>query len=71
MNIEDQARESATTDRQHQKQRESLMDARAKAETQAGTADGVSESAREGATHRRQHDENRQANMQRRAQSGN
>jgi hypothetical protein len=67
MNLEPQARESAATERQHQKHRESSMDARAKHETQTPSQDGVSESAREGATSQRQHEGNRQANMQRRA----
>ena len=67
MNIENQARESAATERQHQKHRESSMDSRAKHEAQTPPKDGVSESAREGATNQRQHEENRQASMQRRA----
>lgn len=68
MNIENQARESAASDRQHQKQRETMMDARAKAETQMPAKDGLEESVREGTTSQRHHDENQQANMQRRAQ---
>lgn len=68
MNIENQARESAATERQHQKQRETAMDTRAKAETQSPNRDGIEESAREHTTHQRQQEENRQSKMQRRAQ---
>jgi hypothetical protein len=72
MDIDKQAREAATSERQHSKQRESAMDARAKAETQQNmqTNDSISESAREEATSQRQAEEALKANMQRRAESG-
>ncbi|RZM78706.1 hypothetical protein [Leptolyngbya iicbica] len=70
MDIDKQARESATTERQHQQQREATMESRSKAETAMPSRDGVEESAREGMTHERQHDQNREANMQSRAHEG-
>jgi len=72
MNIEKQARDAATEERQHGKRRESAMDARAKAETRQNmqTNDSVSEAAREDATSQRQANEALEANMQRRAEDG-
>jgi hypothetical protein len=70
MDIDKQARESATTERQHGKLRESAMDARARAEVQKEmqTNDSISETAREEATSQRQAEEALEANMQRRAE---
>lgn len=70
MTIDNQARESATTERQHQQQREASMESRSKAETAMPSRDGVDESAREGLTSERRHDKNREANMQSRAHEG-
>jgi hypothetical protein len=72
MNIDKQAREAATSERQHGKLRESAMDARAKAETRQNvqTNDSISESAREEATSQRQAEAALEANMQRRAEDG-
>jgi hypothetical protein len=72
MDIEKQARDAATEERQHGKLRESAMDARAKAETQQNVQanDSISEAAREDATSQRQADEALEANMQRRAEEG-
>lgn len=72
MDINNQAREAATSERQHEKVRESAMDARAKAETRQDlkTNDALSETARENATSQRQADEALEEKMQRRAEEG-
>jgi hypothetical protein len=72
MDINKQAREAATNERQHQKRRESAMDARAKAETRQDikTDSGLSESAREHATSQRQSREALDENIKKRAEEG-
>jgi hypothetical protein len=67
MDIDKQAREAGAAERQHNKIRESAMDARAKAEAQQNlqTDDAVSAAAREAAASQRKADEIRQSNMQR------
>jgi hypothetical protein len=72
MDIDKQARDAATSERQHGKLRESAMDARAKAETQQEmqTNDSISESAREEVASQRKAEEALKSNMQRRAEEG-
>lgn len=69
MELNNQARENATAERQHNKIREAAMDARGRSETRQNLEnnESVSESAREMATSRRQADEALKENMQHRA----
>lgn len=67
MNIENQARDSVTNERQNQKLRKSSLDERTQEEVRAGNQDGVAETAREHTTHQRQQEEKRQSSMQQRA----
>jgi hypothetical protein len=70
MDIDEQAREAATTERQQTAHRESAMDARARYETQQAFEEdeGIAEAVRESATSYRQADEALQDTMRRRAQ---
>lgn len=67
MNIDNQAREAAATERRHQKLRDSSLEERGKEEIQARHPDGVSESAREHTAHERHQTKKRQSSMQQRA----
>ncbi len=72
MDINNQAREAAASERQHDKIRESAMDARGKAEVRQNikTDDSLSEASREAATSQRQSEEALKEKMQRRADQG-
>jgi hypothetical protein len=70
MDIDNQARDSVTREREHKEHQEALMDKRTQEEvrTVPQESETVTESARESATSQRQSQEAQQANMQYRAQ---